>query len=94
MTLIDPRDDLAEQSSFIGYLVGIAGLAQLVRTLAASGDCRFTAQPGDADDFVHMLLGVASLGQAVERTAETAVAQQHRAPDEPSVASANTRWLR
>ena len=34
MTLIDPREALAEQSNFIGYLLGEAGLGQVVRALA------------------------------------------------------------
>ena len=56
MTLTDPRDALAEQSSFVSYLVGLAGLARVVRALAADGDRR--ADPRrDADDFVHLLLG-------------------------------------
>jgi hypothetical protein len=69
MTLTDPRDALSEQSSFIGYLTGIAGFAQLVRTLA-DGD-RIADPPPGADDFVHLLLGVASAAAAVERLAET-----------------------
>ena len=40
MTLTDPRDALAEQSSFISYLVGLAGLARVVHALAADGDRR------------------------------------------------------
>ena len=31
----------------------------------------------DADDFVHLLLGVASLGEAIERLAESAPAQRY-----------------
>ena len=35
MTLTDPREALADQSDFIGYLVGLAGLSGLVHTLAS-----------------------------------------------------------
>ncbi|MET4431860.1 hypothetical protein [Mycolicibacterium sp. 624] len=97
MTLTDPREELAEQSSFIGYLMGLAGLAQLVRALAAcDGGPRPEPRPHteDADDFVYALLGVASLGQQIERLAESAAAQQRCAAVTPAPASANRRWLR
>ena len=71
MTLTDPREALADQSNFIGYLVGLAGLARVVHTLAADGDRR-SDPPGDSDDFVHLLLGLASLGEAIERLANPA----------------------
>ncbi|OUZ02313.1 hypothetical protein B0172_03600 [Mycobacterium avium subsp. paratuberculosis] len=44
MTLTDPRDALADQSDFIGYLVGLAGLADVVHTLAGDGP-RAAADP-------------------------------------------------
>ena len=91
MTLTDPREALADQSNFIGYLVGLAGLAQMVHTLAADGDR--AGSPRDADDFVHFLLGLASLGAGIERFANSATAQQN-----PTAAAAaappTTRWLR
>lgn len=97
MTLTDPREELADQSSFIGYLMGLAGLAQLVRALAAR-DGGSSPEPcpdtQDADDFVHALLGVASLGQQIERLAEPAAAQQRCSAVTPAPASANRRWLR
>ena len=37
MTLTDPREALADQSNFISYLVGLAGLAPRGSTLAAEG---------------------------------------------------------
>ena len=84
MTLTDPREALADQSSFISYLIGLAGLARVVHALAADGDRR--ADPSrDADDFVHVLLGLASLGDAIERLAESAPAQHHPAAAEPLV---------
>jgi hypothetical protein len=93
MTLTDPREALADQSSFIGYLVGVAGLARAVRALAADGDHR-EMQTREADDFVHVLLGLASLGEAVERLAESAPAQQNPRSPADSPTSTTTRWLR
>ncbi len=90
MTLTDPCEALAEQSSFVSYLVGLAGLAQVVCTLAADGELR-TESSGEADDLVLMLLGLASLGEAIERLAEPAP-PQHRAA--AATAPTNTRWLR
>jgi hypothetical protein len=90
MTLTDPRDALAEQSNFIGYLMGLASLGEVVRGLAVAGDHRAEPQ-GDADDFVHVLLGIASLGRAIERLAEVVPAQRN---PEVAAASMDTRWLR
>jgi hypothetical protein len=94
MTLTDPREDLAEQSSFVGYLMGLAGLAQVVHTLGApDAGCR-ADPPREADDFVHVLLGVASLGQEIEGLVEAVGMQQNHAATPPQPASAGTRWLR
>jgi hypothetical protein len=93
MTLTDPREALAEQSTFIGYLVGLAGLAQLVHTLAAD-DNRRAEGSCDSDDFVHLLLGVASLGAAIERLAEPALAQRYPQVEPDPPAWATRRWLR
>lgn len=90
MTLTDPREAFADQSDFIGYLVGIAGLARVVHTLAADG--RRVEAPCDADDFVHVLLGLVSLGASIERVAGSALAQQHPAAEPPPAPT--TRWLR
>jgi hypothetical protein len=92
MTLTDPRDALAEQSNFVSYLVGLAGLSRLVHELATDGD-EGSARAGEADDFVHVLLGVASLGDAIERLGESTPMQQVSA-QEPSAGSPTTRWLR
>lgn len=89
MTLSDPRDALADQSSFIDYLVGLTGLARTVRTLASAGAPHPTP-PGDADDLVHVLLGLAGLGDAIERLAETPLISPY-STDTPV---AHTRWLR
>lgn len=90
MTLTDPREALADQSSFIGYLVGLAGVAQVVHALA--DDERRATPARDADDFVHVLLGLASVGAAIERFANSAPAQQHPAAGRSAVPAA--RWLR
>ena len=93
MTLTDPREALADQSNFIGYLVGLAGLARVVHTLAADGDRR-AGGPRDPDDFVYVLLGLASLGEAIERFANSAMAQPDPTPEAPSSAFTTMRWLR
>lgn len=93
MTLTDPREALADQSSFIGYLVGVAGLARAVRALAAEGD-HLEARAREADDFVHVLLGLASLGAAIECLAESSPAQQDPRDAVTSPTSTATRWLR
>ena len=92
MTLTDPRDALAEQSNFIGYLMGLASLGQVVHALADGEHRADTSR--DADDFVHVLLGVASLGAAVDRLAESSPAQRHWAVTAPASDSTTTRWLR
>lgn len=93
MTLTDPREALADQSNFIGYLVGLAGLAQLVHTLAADGNGR-SGSPVDSDDFVHLLLGLASLGDSIEMIAEPGQAQRHPQSDPDPPGWAARRWLR
>lgn len=90
MTLTDPREALADQSNFIGYLVGLAGVGRMVHTLAdddrRSGACR------GPDDLVHVLLGLASLGAAIERIANWTTAQQN--PTDTAEVMPTTRWLR
>ena len=93
MTLTDPREALADQSNFIGYLVGLAGLGRMVHMLAADG-ARWSEPIGDADDFVHVLLGLASLGGAIERLADSTTAQPNAAGDTPRPMEATVRWLR
>ncbi len=89
MTLTDPREALADQSSFIDYLVGLAGLARVVRTLAADGDRQ--SDPGrDAGDFEYVLLGLVGLGKAIERLANPTEAQWDPTPPAPTTG----RWLR
>jgi hypothetical protein len=92
MTLTDPREALAEQSTFISYLLGLASLGRVVHRLA-DGE-RQAEPPSDADEFVHMLLGLASLGDSIEALAKSAPAPQQRAATAPSSESTNTRWLR
>lgn len=87
MSLVDPRAALAEQSSFLGYLLGLAAASQAIRSLA--GDGTASAPPRPADNFVHALLGLASLGTAVERLAESTPAQ----PVPACPPDAARRWL-
>ncbi|MGH3870797.1 MAG: hypothetical protein ACRDSR_04655 [Pseudonocardiaceae bacterium] len=87
--LTDPREALAEQGSFVNGLVGLAGLAHLVRALAADGNPR-VATAGEADDFVHLLLAVASLGAAVGHLGTAA----DLPPASVAAPSTTTRWLR
>jgi hypothetical protein len=93
MTLMDPREALAEQSTFIGYLMGLSSLGQVVRALVA-GDDHKTDRPGDADDFVHLLLGFASLGASIERLAQTSRSESPCEADDTAIDLAYTRWLR
>ncbi|MGO9156958.1 hypothetical protein [Mycobacterium sp.] len=93
MTLTDPREALADQSNFIGYLVGLAGLGRVVHTLAADTDKKF-GRPRDPDDFVYALLGLAGLGAAIERLANFAGPQPNPTPEPLSTAFATLRWLR
>jgi hypothetical protein len=88
VTLTDPRDALAEQSDFIGYLVGLASVGRLVHKLT---DGEPLASVREADDFVYALLGLASIGGFVETLAESP-----SAPTQPVAASATVhdRWLR
>ena len=93
MTLTDPREALADQSSFIDYLVGLAGLAQVVHTLADDSERQATG-PRDTDDFVHMLLGLASLGDAIERLAEPVLVQRYPQCETDPPDWVTRRWLR
>lgn len=93
MTLIDPREALAEQSTFIGYLMGLASLGQVVRALVADDDGQAN-EPCDADDFVHLLLGIAGLGASIERLAETSRGESPCEANDSVTESAYTRWLR
>ena len=92
MTLTDPRDGLAEQSNFVSYLMGLANLTRMVHALAA--DCeRRTDPPRDADHLIYVLLGLARLGDGIERLAKSAAA----APQQRAAAASalpETRWLR
>jgi hypothetical protein len=91
--LTDPREAFAEQSNFIGYLVGLAGLARVVHALAADGNRRAGA-PREADDFVHLLVAFASLGDMIEGLAESAPVPPYPAVAAAPLVPTNTRWLR
>lgn len=92
MTLTDPREALADDSDFIGYLIGLAGLARVVHTLAE--DDRRSQGPNDSDTFVHALLGLASLGAAIERLANSTMARQIPIDETSPATGPTTRWLR
>jgi hypothetical protein len=80
VTLTDPREALADQSDFIGYLVGLVGMADVVHSLA-SDRRRSAVCQSDADDFVHALVGLASIGAAIERIANRTPASQNSTED-------------
>jgi len=84
VTLTDPRAALADHASLIDYLMGLAGLGRLVRALGTGA-----GEPREADDFVHVLLGLASLGTRVERLAPPARVSAPGPTPDPSA-----RWLR
>jgi hypothetical protein len=95
--LTDPPELLAEQSSFVNGLVGLAGLAEVVRALAAADGARATTPATEADDWVHLLLGVASLGTAVGQLAPAAATDQSEADQSaapPAPGRPPSRWLR
>ena len=91
--LTDPCPALAEQSNFIGYLLGLASMASAVRALAAGGHSQ-AETPCEADDFGYLLLGIASVGDAINRLAESARAEPSDTPEAVTPASMSTRWLR
>jgi hypothetical protein len=88
MTLTDPIAALADDCSFIGYLVGLAGLGRVVRTLAGDSEADTSRA---ADDFVHLLLGLAGMGAGIE-----SLGRQPGAGAQPSLSTAADaqRWLR
>jgi hypothetical protein len=89
MTLTDPRDALAEQSNFIGYLMGLASLARVVRGLA-EGDGSGNEIHCESEEFVYLLLGFVAVGDGIERLGESPAAPAATVPArEPT-----PRWLR
>jgi uncharacterized membrane protein HdeD (DUF308 family) len=91
--LTDPREALAEQSNFIGYLMGLAGVARVVHALAADSNHR-ADPPREADGLVYLLLAFASLGDKIERLAEADPDQPSRTTAAAPRPSTDTRWLR
>ncbi len=85
MTLAEPSPALAEQSSLIGYLMGVASAATVVDHLATD-TARVSGRP--ADDFVYLLLGIAGVGAAIRNLVDPPIAQDGPAPIELR------RWLR
>jgi hypothetical protein len=89
--LTDPRTALADQASFIEYLLGLASITRAVHELAAD-EKRRVEPPSVADDFTHLLLGIASLGAGIERLRESTSQQQNSA--EHVFGPDAFRWLR
>lgn len=85
--LAEPCDAFAEQSSFIDYLLGVAGLARMVRALGTEAG----PAPAPPDDLVYLLLGVARIGTAIEGIAEDVAVECHSAAGS---GESGTRWLR
>jgi hypothetical protein len=84
--LTDPRASLAEQNTVATALTGLAGLARLVHALAEAD--RVTGRSEPADDLVHLLLGIARVGELVTRLGDLA-------PSDPPRPHAPLReWLR
>ncbi|WP_448617269.1 hypothetical protein [Geodermatophilus sp. URMC 65] len=92
--LTDPREALTEQNSLVHCLLGLVGLARLVRALAAD-DCRRDTI-GEADDFIYLLLALARLGDAVECLPQVGVADAPHAQSASSPPSSPRpiEWLR
>lgn len=63
--LLDPREAPGDGDDPIAALVGLSAAAVAVRALAGAP----AGPAGPADDFVHLLLGVAGLGELVDRLA-------------------------
>lgn len=91
--LTDPQLALAEQSNFIGYLLGLAGAARAVRALAADSSCR-ADRPHEADDFVYLLTALAGLGEKIERLAESEREPRYETAEGAPPRPTSTRWLR
>lgn len=85
--LTDPRAALADQNEVVVALTGLAGLARVVRGLAAAPRC---ATDQAADDVVYLLLGVAALGDLADGLADLPSSP----PEQPGQTAAERRWLR
>jgi hypothetical protein len=86
--LSDPRDAMAEQNGVVQALVGLAGIARMVRALAASPATGCAGR--EVDDAIHLLMGLVSLGDAVERLGATSPGGEAEPPDREGP----RRWLR
>jgi hypothetical protein len=88
--LADPQTAFAE-ATFVNALLGLVGLAQVIRALAAPEHAA-SAPTGEADDFVHLLLAVISLGESIEGLA---LAPEHPGSStDPSPPTNRSGWLR
>jgi hypothetical protein len=90
--LTDPRAAHAEQNNFAHCLVGLAGLERMVRALA-DDEQRQPATSREADDFVYLLLALASLGETVGLLARSAPPPR-RSADPPSSPTTPGKLLR
>ena len=86
--LTDPRAAHDRHNSFVNCLVGLAGLARMVHALA-DDERRRAATSSEADDFVHLLLALGSLGETVGILARTA---PNPRPSADSPSSVTTPW--
>ena len=93
MTLTDPREALADQSSFIGYLIGLAGLGQRG---ACAGRRRPPSRlsPAMPTTSSTCCSALRASEQAVERLAESAPRSTALGSRGTGPRSTNTRWLR
>ena len=91
--LTEPRPALAEQSTFHHALVGLAGLARLVGALAPVGPPPGGPR-GEPDDFVHLLLGVVSLGGTVDQLGRPREYPEANPADDPPSSTDEPGWLR
>ena len=78
MTLTDPREALADQSNFIGYLMGLASLGHVVHALADGDRPSGPVRPMPTTSSTSSSASRAS-ARAVERLAEPAPSRTVRA---------------
>lgn len=107
LTSLEPRPTFGE-GEFVTALAGAAGVARLIHALAAPDDGatsdRTTPDASDhptaePDDFVDLLLGVASLGASIDELATPAATPPERVatdpePPEPGPSTPSRAWLR
>ena len=87
--ITDPREALHEQNQVVTALVGLAALGRSVRALTTGA--RNPAPADEADDFVHLLLAIVQMGEAVEHLVPAAAPSGPGGVGRPT--SATTRQL-